>query len=241
MNAFRPFTRTRLLALASLLAPLASCVTQQEYDEMQEMAELYQRQSLDYEDFVPELQAENQLLREELELLRNAGDPIPASYTQEIDERMGELQAMLAGSDTAPGNIAVFEVDGGIGYRLGQSVIFELSSTEIREEGRAVLQRLAEEIGASEYRRVWVRGHTDDVPMVRPDTLARFPHGNLQLSVARAIEVAAFLKSAGVSPDRVAVSGFGPNEPIVPNDSSEGRDRNRRVEIYVLDANGEQP
>ena len=55
------------------------------------------------------------------------------------------------------------------------------------------------------------------------------------------IEVAAFLKSAGVSPDRVAVSGFGPNEPIVPNDSSEGRDRNRRVEIYVLDANGEQP
>ena len=99
MNAYRPSTRTRLLILTSLLAPLASCVTQQEYDEMQEMAELYQRQSLDYEDFVPELQAENQLLREELELLRNAGDPIPASYTQEIDERMGELQAMLAGSD----------------------------------------------------------------------------------------------------------------------------------------------
>ena len=179
MQATRP--TSRLFCLLALPLCLGSCVTQQEYDEMQEMAELYQRQALDYEDFVPELQAENQRLREELALLEQTGDTIPASYTAEIDERMGELSRMLEGGDAAPGSVAVFEVDGGIGYRLGQSVIFELASTEIREEGQNVLRRLAQEIGATNYRRVWVRGHTDDVPIVRPETQQRYPHGNLQL------------------------------------------------------------
>jgi chemotaxis protein MotB len=79
-----------------------------------------------------------------------------------------------------------------------------------------------------------VRGHTDSDPVVRPATLQKFPHGNLQLSAARAVEVASVLTaSGGVPKDMVAVAGFGPYEPLVTNDSADNKRLNRRVEIFV--------
>ncbi len=82
-------------------------------------------------------------------------------------------------------------------------------------------------------------GHTDSVPVKKPQTLERFPHGNLQLSAARAVEVAAsMIEDAGIARENVIVMGFGPNDPVAPNTTAEGRQQNRRVDIFV--ANSEQ-
>ena len=61
-------------------------------------------------------------------------------------------------------------------------------------------------------------------------------HGNLQLSASRAVEVGAFLTKSGVSQEKVVVAGFGPAEPVAPNDTADHKRKNRRVEIFVLDS-----
>jgi len=223
-----------LVATLSAVFTTSACISQQEHDELHDMASLYQRQVMDYEDFVPGLQAENVRLRNELELMRGESEPVPAGFTADIDERMAELQRMLEEAAGANSAVSVFEVEGGIGYRLGDAVLFGVGSAEILDVGREVLVRLAEEIKSESYRRIWVRGHTDSVPVAQAETLQRYPHGNLQLSSARAVEVAAMLIELELDATRVAVAGFGPNEPIEANDSAEGQKANRRVEIFVL-------
>jgi chemotaxis protein MotB len=74
-----------------------------------------------------------------------------------------------------------------------------------------------------------IAGHTDNVPVIGG------PYGsNLKLSIARAATVAEYLlaKSA-IRPERVATMGFGKYRPLDSNASSEGRKRNRRVEIIL--------
>jgi OOP family OmpA-OmpF porin len=54
---------------------------------------------------------------------------------------------------------------------------------------------------------------------------------NMELSKMRADSVKDFLVSNGVAADRLTTKGFGPNEPIAPNNTEEGRAMNRRVDF----------
>jgi chemotaxis protein MotB len=74
-----------------------------------------------------------------------------------------------------------------------------------------------------------VAGHTDNVPV------RKGPFGtNLKLSIARAAEVAQFLIDISrVDPRRISTMGFGMYRPQQPNDTEEGREQNRRVEIIL--------
>ena len=118
---------------------------------------------------------------------------------------------------------------------MKDSILFPLASADVSPEGREVLKGLAADITSRpEYKTIWVRGHTDNVPVVKTETLRKFPYGNLQLSAARAIEVAGIMiKEGQVDPARIVVLGFGPNEPKVANSSPENRQINRRVEIFI--------
>jgi type VI secretion system protein ImpK len=75
--------------------------------------------------------------------------------------------------------------------------------------------------------RVEVIGHTDNVPI----RTFRFP-SNWELSKARAESVARIL-GGRAGPDRIRVDGRGDAEPVAPNDTPQGRARNRRVEINL--------
>jgi len=72
-----------------------------------------------------------------------------------------------------------------------------------------------------------VIGHSDNVPI----RTLRFP-SNWELSKARAESVARIL-SARVAPERLRADGRGEAEPVVPNDTAQGRAKNRRVEITL--------
>ena len=72
--------------------------------------------------------------------------------------------------------------------------------------------------------------------MRHPETRRRFPHGNLQLSASRAVEVAALLMDVGSLPERkIQVAGLGSSNPVAANDTPANKQLNRRVEIVVLD------
>jgi len=76
---------------------------------------------------------------------------------------------------------------------------------------------------------VLVEGHTDD----RSIHTRQFP-SNWELSTDRAVNVVHFLSSSGVDPHRLGAVGYGQWRPIVPNNSSENRQQNRRVNIVIL-------
>src|SRR5262249_5789392 len=115
-------------------------------------------------------------------------------------------------------------------------ILFDSGSADLSEAGKQSIQTLAAQIAEKAHGRVWVRGHTDTDPVAKPATKEKFPHGNLQLSAARAVEVGAALVTSGkVDARDLVVMGFGPYDPVKPNSSAENKRLNRRVEIFVSD------
>lgn len=231
-------TPRRLASLclgAGCLLLASSCVTQARYDESMQEVQLYQRGLQDLESYVGSLERENELLAGKLRLFEEAGT-IESNYTLEIDERLAELQKIASGIGGAPGDVTVLSVEGGYGFRLSDAVLFESGQAEVTAEGQEILAKMAAQIGANPYQRLWVRGHTDSDPVKKPATRERFPHGNLQLSAARAIEVAAILRGQeGIDATRLVVAGFGSSAPVAANDSADNKRKNRRVEIFVIE------
>lgn len=231
--------RSALLATTLLLG--SACVAQTRYDEALGEVKYFQRQYQDLSSFHGQLEAENERLRGELALYEGK-TPISAGATKEIDERLERLKQLTeqigASSGAAPGDVEFLSIEGGYGVRVTDEVLFDSGSDEIKPEGRAILQQVAQQIAAQPYQRVRVHGHTDSDPVKRAQTVERFPHGNLQLSASRAVEVAALLAASGVQDAKLVVAGFGPAEPVVPNQGAENKRRNRRVEIFVLDESG---
>lgn len=213
---------------------LGSCVAQEVYDQAEMSAKHYQNQTIRSEAEIARLEEENRLLRAQLD----AADVqiADAGYTDEIDERLKNLRSILSDIGSQPGDVTKIQVDGGYVYRVKDSILFDLGSSNVRSEGLRILREVAQDIESRPHGSVYVRGHTDDLPIVKPETKARFPHGNMQLSAARAVEVAAMLTAeGGIDGRRVVVMGFGPNDPVAANDSAANRQKNRRVDIFVAD------
>ena len=78
---------------------------------------------------------------------------------------------------------------------------------------------------------VLVYGHTDNEPIKKSGW-----KDNYELSAQRALAVVRHLQSRGVSAARLVAAGCGEHRPTAPNTSQQSRAKNRRVEIYVLEA-----
>jgi len=230
-GAFSP--RIRSVVLGGLLAgTMASCVAQETYDDAQLSAKHWQNQAIEQAARLNELEEQNRQLRAELE----ASDIEVAEAGYQIDERLANLRNTLSELGSNPGDVTKFQVDGGYVYRVKDSILFGFASADVSAEGKTVLEEVAADINSRPHGKVYVRGHTDSVPVKRAETLKKFPHGNLQLSAARAVEVGGYLMGPGqVDPARLVVMGFGPSEPVAPNDTEANRQKNRRVEIFVAD------
>jgi len=230
-----PGMRAGLWSSAALVLAclFSSCVAQETYDDAQLNAKHWQKMAIERDRRISELEARNAQLAAELE----ASDIQVTEAGYQIDERLDSLRTILSELGESPGDVTKFQVDGGYVYRVKDSILFELGKADVSAEGKAVLREVSADINSRPHGKVFVRGHTDSVPVKRAETLKNFPHGNLQLSAARAVEVAALLVDEGrVAGDRVVVMGFGPSEPVAANDTAEHRQLNRRVEIFVSDA-----
>ena len=116
-------------------------------------------------------------------------------------------------------------------------VLFDAGEAEISPEGQTELAKLGEAIKQLEAEIPpdvnWVLridGHTDKRPINTP----QFP-SNWELSAARAISVAKYLITQGVSSNRLVPAGFGEFSPIDTGDSDEAYRRNRRIEFKLTE------
>ncbi|HPF14846.1 MAG: OmpA family protein [Planctomycetes bacterium] len=227
---------TRLIGVGLMTAMLASCVSQEQYQRAVDLAEQYQ-------DKTHKLEAELARLQRQRDSLEGEVRSQEASYLQaggsdvDYEAKISQLQEQLQNLGRAPKDIERFDVDGGYVYMIQDKVLFDSGSAEIGAKGKSALIELANKIKGEPHGRIFVRGHTDADPVKRPETLKKFPHGNIQLSAERAVAVAAILTDEAKLPGRdVVVMGFGRWDPVAGNDSSDAKRLNRRVEIFVADA-----
>lgn len=114
--------------------------------------------------------------------------------------------------------------------QLGGDILFR-SKVGLRKAGERTLDEVAQILQAFPGYRVTVAGHTDAVPMGAVSQ-RRWPT-NWELSAARAAVVVRHFTLQGIAPERLVVAGHAWHQPIASNDTSEGRARNRRIDITV--------
>ena len=101
-------------------------------------------------------------------------------------------------------------------------VLFALNKVTIRPEAAEVLLKVAGFLKKNPQYLVEIQGNTDNTGQMA---------WNMKLSQMRADAVKGYLVSNGVAGGRLTTKAFGPNEPIAPNNTAEGRAKNRRVDF----------
>jgi chemotaxis protein MotB len=148
------------------------------------------------------------------------------STYQKLDE---QLKAELAGDQAQ-----IEQLQNLVKLTLANGILFAEGGWQLNEAGKALLAKLAPAMKDLTDQRIVVKGFTDNVP-IGPELRQRFP-GNVELSMARADAVADFLKAQGVPGNLITTSGLGQAHPVANNNNAEGRAKNRRVEIDVVEA-----
>jgi chemotaxis protein MotB len=119
----------------------------------------------------------------------------------------------------------------GLVVSIQETLLFESGSAEITPSALIILEKISSVLAAvPNY--IKVEGHTDYLPI----HTAKFP-SNWELSVLRATNVVHILINEGkISPERLSATGFGEYRPVGDNETEEGRDRNRRVDLVILNS-----
>jgi chemotaxis protein MotB len=124
--------------------------------------------------------------------------------------------------------MGISEDERGVVISLQANVLFDSAKAKLKPAFFPLLNALANILDAVSNE-VLVMGHTDNVP-----TRNRDYRSNWELSLDRALNVQRYLvEMKGLSPERFAVGGYGDLRPQFSNNTSEGRERNRRVEIIL--------
>lgn len=156
-----------------------------------------------------------QLARADAELARadaaSARDEMAATQAQTRD-----LQQQIA-------DLNARETDRGLVVTLGD-LLFATGKSDLSGGARPNLDKLATFLGEYPDRTVLIEGHTDSVGSGSANQL---------LSQRRAESVQAYLIRQGVDAGRLSTVGLGQDSPIASNESSTGRQQNRRVEVIV--------
>src|SRR5208283_5563974 len=127
-----------------------------------------------------------------------------------------------------------FDAETGVS-KCDMDVLFDSGQAELKPSARTMLTELAQVLQLAEAKdlKIMVVGHTDNQRIVGQAARDKYAN-NIHLSTARALAVADVLRSQGLSDQRIGVAGFGAHEPLASDDSATQRQKNRRVEIFVM-------
>jgi chemotaxis protein MotB len=154
-------------------------------------------------------------LSEQLEELNRAKLLLEDRLSQEIQDKQVKLEMLEKG--------LVITVVG--------DLVFDSGKAKIRSEAYSVLDKVARVLRENlPTYNVGIEGHTDNQPIKYSGWKS-----NWELSSARALSVLHYLEmEKGIGSQRLSAIGYGEHHPVATNDTTEGRQLNRRVEIIVL-------
>ncbi|MGB8622678.1 MAG: type VI secretion system protein TssL, long form, partial [Paracoccaceae bacterium] len=161
------------------------------------------------------------------ELERRAPPPPPPPPPPEVD--VEKVKGFLK-EEIDDGIVTVFQDNNTVTIRINGKGMFGSGSDSLQSRFEVPLQRVAQALN-EEKGKVIIAGHSDNVPI----RSARFP-SNMALSLARAESVMKMIAPQVDDPGRLSAEGRADKEPIAPNDTAEGRAKNRRIEIILMKA-----
>jgi chemotaxis protein MotB len=126
------------------------------------------------------------------------------------------------------GKVRVTQSRRGVSIEINANVLFDPGRADLHADSLGVLRAVAATLSHEPFN-LEITGHTDIMPVRN----AQFP-SNWELSAVRATRVVRLLADNGIAPGRLLAIGREASSPIAPNDTPEGRARNRRVELMVL-------
>ena len=107
---------------------------------------------------------------------------------------------------------------------MSESIIFDVNSAALKPQSMKTLDQIADVMNNNPESDILVKGHTDSMGSEKY---------NQELSERRANSVRNYLIAKGVATARITAIGFGKTMPVASNDTPEGREQNRRVEIEI--------
>lgn len=173
------------------------------------------------------LSAENERLRNEnRELSVRAAD---AAWIAEQKQKLAGLLAKYGeGTPSAASGVELVRTREGYAFRVAGGVLFAPGQNALSDQGKRTLTELATQLAGRKLR---IEGHTDDQKIQRSQWGT-----NLRLSVERGMVVADFLTTAGgLKEENISVAGYSQYRPAVEGSDDAARQKNRRVEILMLD------
>jgi chemotaxis protein MotB len=171
---------------------------------------------------ISELQTRYTELKDEMSELERAKRELENRLRGEIDNKDVKVEML------ARGLVITFVAE----------VLFDSGKAELRGSALDTLDKVARVLNTTvQDLNVGIEGHTDNEPIRRSGWKS-----NWELSSARALSVLHHLVNQnGVDPNRLSATGYGEYRPVASNDTVEGRQKNRRVEIVILPNTTKEP
>ena len=142
-----------------------------------------------------------------------AEDELKVALRQEIGQGLADVQ----------------REDDKVIITVGAGGAFASGSANLTPEAIEIMNRIAE-VNAAGKSKIKVSGHTDDVPLIFGSNY----RDNWDLAAARSASVVqAFAANGTISEERLEAISYGESRPVEPNDSPDGRAKNRRIEIEI--------
>ncbi|MBU1122254.1 MAG: OmpA family protein [Candidatus Omnitrophota bacterium] len=156
-------------------------------------------------------------LEDQLDSLKNAKNVLEEKLFQEIKDKQVRLKME----------------DKGLVITFVAEVLFDSGKAELRKESFSSLTKVIKILNKEVLSHdIGIEGHTDNEPIKHSGWKS-----NWELSSQRALSVLHYLQDSGVNPRRLAAIGYGEFRPVASNNTEEGMQLNRRVEIVILPKN----
>lgn len=156
-----------------------------------------------------------------------AGGKQDSPEAQEMKAIARDVMSALA-TLVRQGQVRVTQSPRGISVEINASTLFASGDATLQPAATQALAAVAKVLAGTDNS-IEVEGHTDNIPISSP----AYP-SNWELSSARAGSVVRLLAEHGVPPGRMVAIGYADNKPLDTNASTEGRARNRRVNVLIL-------
>lgn len=192
-------------------------------------------------ELLAQLEAKEQALSAENERLNKL-----KSELENRSQRVAELENLIASKDASMRQLkdaiskaltnfegkglTVEQRDGKVYISMENKLLFQSGSWAVGSQGREAVQQLGSVLAENPDIAILIEGHTDDVPYTGSGQLS----GNWDLSTKRATAIVNILReNAAINPENLTAAGRGEYAPIATNTTTDGRAKNRRIEVIL--------
>jgi chemotaxis protein MotB len=222
--------KTRLSETAAKLGAerqeLVQDLKSSQSESLQRVSELRQK--------IVDLEGHNERLRLEIAGMKQEVARVQKAKEEEVLTTSKTYEQLLEKmkNEISQGQVTISELKGKLTVNMVDAILFDSGKAEVKGSGMAVLKKVVEILQTVKDKAIRIEGHTDNVP-IHGQLTARYPT-NWELSAARAINVTRYLQEQGIDPLVLAAVAYGEYRPVAPNDTEEGKARNRRIEIILV-------